>query len=62
MDGKTTFAILLGVLAKLPGTAVTESAANADRAEAAAELAQQHSIGFEDSGTGLVLKPITEEA
>lgn len=62
MDSKTTFPVLLGVLAKLPGTAVSQSAANADRAAAAAALAQQHSIGFEDGGTGLILKPIEEEA
>ena len=62
MESKSIFPILLGVLAKLPGTAVSESAANADRAQAAAELAQQHSVGFEDGGTGLILKPIEQEA
>ena len=56
------FALLLGMVKRMPETAVTESGANADRAEAAAELAQQHSIGFEDGGTGLILKLIEQEA
>ena len=59
MDG-TMFVLLLTMLKKMPGTAVSESDANADRAEAAAALAQQHSIGFEDGGTGLILKPLEE--
>ena len=59
MDGNM-FILLLTMLKKMPGTAVSESDANADRAEAAAALAQQHSIGFEDGGTGLILKPIEE--
>lgn len=52
------FAVLLAILKKMPGTAVSESGANADRAEAAAALVQQHSVGFEDGGTGLILKPL----
>lgn len=59
MDGNM-FVILLTMLKKMPGTAVSESDANADRAEAAAALAQQHSMGFEDGGTGLILKPLEE--
>ena len=60
MDGNM-FVLLLTMLKKMPGTAVSESDANADRAEAAAALAQQHSIGFEDGETGLILKPIEQE-
>ena len=59
MDGNM-FVLLLTMLKKMPGTAVSESDANADRAEAAAALAQSHSIGFEDGGTGLILKPLEE--
>lgn len=62
MENGTPLPIVLGILKNISGTAVSDSAANAERAEAAAELAQQHSIGFEDDGTGLVLKPIAEEA
>lgn len=54
------FVLLLAILKKMLGTAVSESDANADRAEAAAALAQSHSIGFEDGGTGLILKPLEE--
>ena len=54
------FALLLAVLSQMPGTAVSESETNADRADAAAALAQQHSMGFEDDGTGLILQPIEE--
>ena len=59
MDGNM-FVMLLTMLKKMPGTAVSESDANADRAEAAAALAQQHSMGFEDGGSGLILKPLAE--
>ena len=59
MDGNM-FVMLLTMLKKMPGTAVSESDANADRAEAAAALAQQHSMGFEDGGSGLILKPLEE--
>ena len=37
------------------------TAADIAAAEEAAALAQQHSIGFEDGGTGLILSPIAEE-
>lgn len=53
-----TFVFLLAIMRKLPGTAVSESLENAQRAEEAAALAQQHSVGFEDGGTGLILKPL----
>lgn len=52
------FMLLLAIMRKLPGTSVSESLENAQRAEAAAALAQQHSVGFEDGGTGLILKPL----
>lgn len=37
------------------------AAASAVSAAASAALAQQHSMGFEDDGTGLILKPLEEE-
>ena len=40
----------------------SEAEASAASAAASARLAQQHSIGFEDGGTGLILKPIEQEA
>ena len=52
------FMLLLALIRKMPDTAVSQSLANAQRAEEAATLAQQHSIGFEDGGTGLILKPL----
>lgn len=52
------FILLLAIMRKIPETAVSESLANAQRAEDAAVLAQQHSVGFEDGGTGLILKPL----
>lgn len=52
------FMILLALLRKMPDTAVSQSLENAARAEAAAELAQRHSIGFADGGTGLILEPL----
>ena len=51
----------LAVLKRIPDTAVSLSMENAERAETAATLAQQHSIGFVDDGTGLILQPIEEE-
>lgn len=54
------FILLLALIRKMPGTAVSQSLANAQRAEEAAALAQQHSVGFEDGGTGLILKPLEE--
>lgn len=39
----------------------TAAAGSAADAQAAAALAQQHSVGFEDGGTGLILKPIEQE-
>ena len=52
------FMLLLALIRKMPDTAVSQSLANAQRAEDAAALAQQHSVGFEDGGTGLILKPL----
>lgn len=52
------FMLLLALIRKMPDTAVSQSLANAQRAEEAAALAQQHSVGFEDGGTGLILKPL----
>lgn len=47
------FGALLGVLKSIPGTAVSQSAANAERAEAAAENAIEHGYGVSVSNTTL---------
>lgn len=57
----SSLVMTLAVLKKIPDTAVSLSMENAERAETAATLAQQHSIGFVDDGTGLILQPIEEE-
>lgn len=43
--------------------AASQSAAlsSAESAAASAQLAQQHSMGFEDGGTGLILRPLVQE-
>ena len=50
-----TFGVLLAILKSLPGTAVSQSAANAERAEAAAEIAVEHGFGLSISDTTLVI-------
>jgi len=56
---------LLGVITAIatgvPDTAATNAEAARDRAEAAATMAQEHSMGFNFSSGVLTLTPITEE-
>ena len=51
---ETMFGALLALLKKMPGTAVSESSANADRAEAAADAAAEHAYGVSVSSNTLV--------
>ena len=48
-------AAAIGVVKSLPGTEANKAVAAADRAEAAATVAEQHSIGMSLSGTTLFL-------
>lgn len=48
-----TFGALFALLKKIPGTAVSESAANAERAEAAADSAAEHAYGVSVSSNTL---------
>lgn len=47
--------VTLGIIKKMPDTAVSRSEAAADRAEAAAENAVKHAQGIEINGTSLVI-------
>ena len=48
-------ATIIGIVRNLPGSETQKAMAAADRAEAAAETAEQHSIGMSLNGTTLVL-------
>ena len=49
-----TYMMLLTQLLAVPGTAASQSLANAQRAEAAADLAEERAYGLTEDSTGLV--------
>lgn len=57
VDNATSLAIQA---ANAANTAAESAAASATAASSSVALAQQHTIGFEDDGTGLILKQIEE--
>ena len=57
---ETLFGALLALLKKIPDTAVSESSANADRAEAAAESAAEHAYGVSVSSNTLTFSDPTD--
>jgi len=57
----TMFALLLAILKGMPGTAVSESAANADRAEAAAAVATSAAYTLTVTDEAFVFTAPTQE-
>lgn len=50
-----TLGAILGIVKKMPDTAVSKAEAAADRAEAAAVIAEAHGYALTIEGTGLVI-------
>lgn len=55
MNMSEVIGIVVGLIKSIPTSAAGQAVAAAERAEAAAEVAEQHSIGMTVSGTKLVL-------
>ena len=50
----TLLGAIMAIVKTIPGTAISDAVAAADRADAAAELAEQHNMGVAVSGTKIV--------